>query len=188
MELYKSLLRFQDDLKTLNKSATNPFFHSEYVPLEEVIKTAQPILSKHGLGVTQFPDNIDGKPALTSILFHANSGETQKATMALELTKQDPQAQGSAITYARRYAYMSILGLVGDKDDDGNAASSPVSTGSQVADYPATEKTKKFLFGLFTQKHPGKDVTEWIAEQYGYIAKDMTQEQASTIIDDLKVS
>ena len=188
MELYKALLKTQDDLKVLKKSATNPFYKSNYVPLEEVIKTAQPVLSKHGLGISQFPDNIDGKPALTTVLFHADSGEERRATMALMMVKEDPQAQGSAITYARRYAYMSVLGLVGDADDDGNAATTPKNDTNQVADYPATEKTKKFLFGLFQQKKPDQDITEWIGNEYGWIAKEMTQEQASTLIDDLKVS
>jgi hypothetical protein len=43
--------------------------------------------------------------------------------MRLYLVKDDPQGQGSAVTYARRYSYMSVLGLVADVDDDGNAAS-----------------------------------------------------------------
>ena len=44
-------------------------------------------------------------------------------TAALALSKKDPQAQGSAITYMRRYAVKSILGLEdGEADDDGNAA------------------------------------------------------------------
>jgi hypothetical protein len=29
------------------------------------------------------------------------------------------------MTYARRYSYMAVLGLVADEDDDGNAASKP---------------------------------------------------------------
>lgn len=45
--------------------------------------------------------------------------------MPLVLQKQDPQGQGSGITYARRYAAMAILGLVADEDDDGNAATRP---------------------------------------------------------------
>src|SRR6185437_2346540 len=39
------------------------------------------------------------------------------------LPKEDPQGQGSAITYMRRYAYLASLGLVTAEDDDGNAAS-----------------------------------------------------------------
>jgi hypothetical protein len=49
----------------------------------------------------------------------------------------NPQAQGSAITYARRYAYGAILSLDIDDDDDANAAtSSPtkaVSDASAIA-------------------------------------------------------
>jgi hypothetical protein len=36
--------------------------------------------------------------------------------------KADPQAVGSAITYARRYALAAIVGIVADDDDDGNQA------------------------------------------------------------------
>ena len=45
--------------------------------------------------------------------------------MKLLLAKNDPQGQGSAITYARRYALMAMLALVADEDDDANAASKP---------------------------------------------------------------
>ena len=40
------------------------------------------------------------------------------------LGKNDMQALGSAITYARRYALVSMLGLEQD-DDDGNKACTP---------------------------------------------------------------
>jgi hypothetical protein len=42
----------------------------------------------------------------------------------LPMTKQDPQAAGSAITYARRYSLQSIAGIPSE-DDDGNYASKP---------------------------------------------------------------
>jgi hypothetical protein len=45
--------------------------------------------------------------------------------MPLNPVKSDPQALGSAITYARRYAYSAVLGLVTETDDDGNTASQP---------------------------------------------------------------
>jgi hypothetical protein len=38
---------------------------------------------------------------------------------------EDPQKLGSAITYYRRYAIVTLLGLVTEEDDDGNAASPP---------------------------------------------------------------
>jgi hypothetical protein len=39
--------------------------------------------------------------------------------MQLLLSKNDAQGQGSAITYARRYALCAVLNLVADDDDDG---------------------------------------------------------------------
>jgi excinuclease UvrABC ATPase subunit len=42
---------------------------------------------------------------------------------SLTPAKNDPQGQGSAITYMRRYALSAILGIATEEDDDGNAAS-----------------------------------------------------------------
>jgi hypothetical protein len=55
------------------------------------------------------------------------SGEFIQGSMPIHAKKEkDPQAYGSAITYARRYSLASVLGLaVGDEDDDGNAANIP---------------------------------------------------------------
>jgi hypothetical protein len=43
--------------------------------------------------------------------------------LRMPATKPDAQGMGSAATYARRYALMAVAGVVGDDDDDGNAAS-----------------------------------------------------------------
>jgi hypothetical protein len=90
-----------------------------------VIAAVRPVLNKHGLVYAQFPTNLDGAPALETMLIHAESGEDIAAVMPLVLTKNDPQGYGSALTYARRYALLSILGLVGDEDDDANSAIAP---------------------------------------------------------------
>lgn len=124
----KALVALQGELTPVGKSASNPFFKSKYAPLDEVMATIQPLLAKHKLMVAQLMDNIDGQPALTTIVIH-ESGESLKATSPLLLTKNDPQAHGSAVTYARRYGIMSALGIVADEDDDGNRAS-PVSNGA----------------------------------------------------------
>jgi hypothetical protein len=41
------------------------------------------------------------------------------------VAKKDAHGTGASITYARRYALMSCVGVVGDTDDDGNAAGAP---------------------------------------------------------------
>ena len=51
------------------------------------------------------------------------SGEFIQTKLTLTPAKNDPQGQGATITYERRYAYSGILGLVSERDDDGNEAS-----------------------------------------------------------------
>jgi hypothetical protein len=47
--------------------------------------------------------------------------------LEMPAARTDAQGFGSAATYARRYALMAACGVVGDEDDDGNAASDPAA-------------------------------------------------------------
>ena len=120
IELSKALNKFQAECSGAKKSANNPFFKSKYANLEEVINCAKEPLMTNGLSVSQFPAAEDGKCGVETILMHS-SGEWISSVLLLACTKQDPQAYGSAITYARRYAYQSVLGIPSE-DDDANAA------------------------------------------------------------------
>lgn len=123
-ELAAALVAAQGEFDTVSKDSTNPFFKSKYAGLPEVMKTAGPVLAKNKLAVSQFLSHDDSGDTLTTWLIHV-SGQYIHDTMKLHLTKDDAQGQGSATTYARRYSYMAVLGLVADEDDDGNAASKP---------------------------------------------------------------
>lgn len=121
--LAPALAEAQGEFEAVAKTADNPFFKSKYADLPSVVKAASPILSKLGLSVVQ----TLGADTVSTTLLH-KSGQYIGDTASLHLVKQDPQAHGSAITYMRRYAYMAILGLVADVDDDANAASAPAPT------------------------------------------------------------
>lgn len=138
IELAKALNEFQEELVTVSKTADNPFYHSKYADLASIQKVTQPILTKHGLSILQLLDNLDGEPALTTIVMH-KSGQQQKGTIPLILAKKDPQGVGSAITYMRRYGYAAALQIVIDEDDDGNAT------------IPAKSTTKKKRFATKKQ-------------------------------------
>lgn len=140
-ELAKALVAVQKEMPKLTKNADNPFFKSKYVDLATVMESMLPILSKNGLAITQFVSHIDGQSSLTTTLIH-ESGEFMSATMPLLLPKNDPQGQGSAITYARRYGAMSALGIVADEDDDGNKAARSYQQ-SQVVAYPKPPTRKE---------------------------------------------
>jgi hypothetical protein len=123
--LYEALLAFQKEGVKLQKNAINPHFGNKYISLDTLMEQVLPLLSKNGFVLLQFPTSLDGVPALRTQLMHVSSSGYIEDTMPLSLDKSTPQGQGSAITYARRYALMSILGLVADVDDDANAASPP---------------------------------------------------------------
>jgi hypothetical protein len=114
-----ALVKFQASVSKVAKEANNPFFKSKYASLANILDTIQKPLSECGLAISQFPDGN----ALTTILLHADSGEWMESSYVMPVAKQnDPQAMGSAMTYARRYALGSILNLNIDDDDDGEKA------------------------------------------------------------------
>ncbi len=121
-ELAKALLGFQSEAIDIKKSADNPFFHSKYAPLDEIIPAIRAAIKKHGLVYMQVPTAED---TLVTIVCHVETGQSISGSIKLKPKDNSPQAQGSAITYARRYALVSMLGLNTEGDDDGNAASSP---------------------------------------------------------------
>jgi hypothetical protein len=128
-ELAAAIIEVQAEMPKIPKTSDNPFFKSKYADLADVKTLADPIITKHGLAVTQWPSNNDKGDTLVTMLLH-RSGQFIKSEMQLHLTKADAQGQGSALTYARRYAYMASLGLVADADDDGHQAAQPQSNRS----------------------------------------------------------
>ena len=124
-EIASALAQAQSEMRNPTNNATNPFFKSKYAPLNEVINVTKPILSKYGLSFFQFTaSKDDGSIGVSTMILHSSGQYIKTDYLWLRPTKDDPQGQGSAITYARRYSLNAALGVVGDKeDDDGNAAS-----------------------------------------------------------------
>lgn len=137
-QLFVALAEFQSRVGAIPKNAANPFFKSKYAALPDVVAVASPILTECGLCVSQHLGHDEQGDTLTTIVGH-KSGQFMGDTMHLRPVKDDPQAQGSATSYGRRYSYMAVLGLVADEDDDGNAA----SVGSRK---PAARKPAKRIY------------------------------------------
>lgn len=127
-EIATALCSFQGEVEKINKEATNPFFKSKYATLANILDVIREPLHKNGLSFVQFPT---GQFRLVTRLMH-NSGEWLEAEYEMQPTKNTPQEIGSCITYMRRYALGSILGLNIDDDDDGNAASKPTEQQQQT--------------------------------------------------------
>ena len=121
-KLAAALVAVQKEMTPLKKDKSN-YFNQSYVGLDAVMPEALDILGKHDIALAQtVGTGEDGSTNLTTTLLHV-SGEWLTDTQPLLLAKNDAQGQGSAITYARRYGLMSMLGIVAEEDDDGVKAS-----------------------------------------------------------------
>ena len=115
-QLTTALSAFQGEVEQPALNSSNPYFKSKYVDLSGILKAVQPLLAKNGLAVAQILSGGD----LITLLTH-KSGQWLKSICPLGNYKSQ-QDRGSAITYTKRYALSAILGIAGDTDDDGNAA------------------------------------------------------------------
>lgn len=124
--VYERLLNAQKKIEPVTKDANNPFFKSSYATLGQVIETVKGILNEKGIIVIQ--PIMDNK-VYTWLVGGSNENEMIKdgGTPIICAKANDPQAQGSAITYARRYGLMSLLCLSAE-DDDGEKATVHATT------------------------------------------------------------
>ena len=147
--LFKALADFQQEVPVIHKG-TQGYGYS-YADLPKIFEVINPLLQKNGLGFTQL---INGQQIAT-VLFHFESGESIESKTDIPQGVQlkgmnDFQVLGSAITYLRRYALSSILGIVTDKDTDAG--------GEQVK--PVKTEPKKFTERLEEEKSKQKTKIE----------------------------
>lgn len=119
-QLAKALSQAQGQMQSAKRTSENPYFRSRYADLSQLIDVARKPLADNGLAVSQLVVPQLEYAEIQTVLMH-ESGEWIASGIQLQPTKPDPQGMGSAITYARRYAYAAILGIASE-DDDGECA------------------------------------------------------------------
>ena len=115
-ELASALCAAQSQMGGAVKDSANPFFKSSYADLTSVIKAIKQPFADNGLSYTQFPVSNENGVGVSTRLMHI-SGQWLEMEYTLRTVKKDPQASGSAISYARRYALQSIAGIPTAEDD-----------------------------------------------------------------------
>lgn len=123
-KLAPALSKLQGAIPPVKRESANPFFKSKYASLETVWEAVRQPLEEHGFSVVQTTEEGDGLTVTVVTTLLHSSGQWIGGKLTLKPQKPDPQGIGSAITYARRYALMSVLGIA-TEDDDGNHASQP---------------------------------------------------------------
>lgn len=116
-----AMCKAQSQMGGAAKGAANPFFKSKYADLSSVVQAVKEPFSSNGLSYIQFPIEQAGRIGIETVLMH-DSGEWMSNSFTVQLSKQDAQGAGSAITYCRRYSLQSLAGIPSE-DDDGKAAS-----------------------------------------------------------------
>jgi hypothetical protein len=120
-ELAAALVKAQAELRNPKLDSTNPHFRSKFASLAEVRDTITPVLTKHGISVIQNLVTNEHGVGCETILIHSSGQMLRLGPLYLPASKHDPQGFGSCATYARRYALMASVNVVGDEDDDANA-------------------------------------------------------------------
>lgn len=122
-ELAQALSKVQGEMQAAVKDKVNPHFKSKYADLTSIWDVARPALSKHGLCVIQATELDADQIIMVTILAHS-SGQWLKSYIPLKLSKNDSQGIGAALTYMKRFALASLIGIVSDDevDDDGETA------------------------------------------------------------------
>ncbi len=162
-DLAAALAKAQGAVEGATKDSANPFFRSKYADLASVWDACRSQLSSNGLSVVQFPrTKYIGDPVpyewtskqgevqygvriacVVSVLtrvVHA-SGQWMEDRVSTMLPNANPQSVGSAITYLRRYALQSVIGIA-PEDDDAEAAEARPAAGQRVdaKDRPVARK------------------------------------------------
>jgi hypothetical protein len=120
-ELFAALAKAQGTFAKAERVGSNPHFRSKYATLDSVFEASREGCATHGLAIAQLPGNIGDNIAVTTILGHGGSGQWIESTFYMAPAKWDAQGAGSVVTYLRRYALLSVLGIA-PEDDDGEAA------------------------------------------------------------------
>jgi len=119
-----AFLKAQKATHVAIKGAKNPFYKSTYADLSSVIDACKKPLNDNGISILQNVGHIDTtigiKTYIETILLH-ESGEFISDVMIVTMDKEGPQAQGSAISYAKRYSLQSMV-LLPSADDDAEGA------------------------------------------------------------------
>ncbi len=164
-----ALLEAQKNMGNATKESKNPFFKSTYADLNSVREAVTPALNAAGITVMQ-PTMLaaDGTAVVETTLLHS-SGEFLVSQFPIVSSKQnDPQAFGSAVSYARRYGLQSFLS-VGAVDDDGEAdmgrktfTTKPVALAESLSQPltagPALTAAKKISFSKNALKQTEDDI------------------------------
>lgn len=116
-ELGAALAKAQADIVVAGWNRDNTHFKQGYADLAEVVRVSRMPLSRNGLAMMQIPNEDDNGLVLITRLQHV-SGQWVESRMRIKPLKNDIQALASYLSYCKRYAWASLIGVVSSGEDD----------------------------------------------------------------------
>ena len=163
-----ALLEFHKTNPHVVEDKRNPHFKNTYASLESVIKAVR-TASEFGLTFTQEMDFEGDITFVRTVMMHSSGDTRVSRTKIVSKDPNDPQKQGSAISYAKRYGLQSIYGLSSPSDDDdGEIANKAPATPPKknpdvepdIDKYIQNAKSIKELGEIWKQFNPTDDVVK----------------------------
>lgn len=169
-ELAKALAKAQSEFPAIERSKdvqvktkTGGSYTFSYAPLDAILSTVRPVLTKNGLAVSQLLANVNGAPALKTMLLHEGGELLQDSCPLPANGATSAQEFGSLVTYMRRYALVAVLGIATEEDDDGNHASGNVATASGAGNRGGSSETAPAPDKPFSKARPDMTEEEYLA-------------------------
>lgn len=197
-DIAQALSKAQAEIKGASKDALNPHFKSKYANLESVWDACREPLSKNGLSIIQTIHREPEELILKTILAHC-SGQWFVSCIpilaSLGTGRQDMQALGSAITYARRYGLAAIVGVSPSDDDDdgeasvGRAPQKQVQRPTLIKQPPSAYQEIINLIKIISDNFQNKECLKGLSDKFGS-SKDIKEfpvEKQGEILSELKI-
>lgn len=176
-QLFTALSLLQGEMTAIKKE--NHGHRHRYADINTVLDHILPILAKFGLAVTQHPSfDKDGAQMLMTMLCH-KSGQFMCSASKIVHDPSDIQSLGAGITYQRRYALVSILGIEQEDDDGATNKKVPAySTPKKVTPEMALALGKKINIVDST----GRLLSNILIATKAKSLEDMTEKQTEWVI------
>lgn len=132
-----ALSGFQSECPVILKKVKGATGAYKFAPLDEIMPTVQPLLSKHGFSFSITSevekDWIKACCKVTHSLGHFEISEFKVPTDTRNTMMTEPQRYGGSLTFAKRYAFCNAFGIMtGDEDRDAARQAAKSKTGRVV--------------------------------------------------------
>jgi hypothetical protein len=143
-----ALAKAQTELTNPEKSMVGTIHHNNrgdnpqtfrYAPLSGGLEIVRKVLGGQQIAVAQTTDvdRVNGLINLTTILMHTSGEWISSDWPVCALSEASaPRRMGAALTYARRYALFTLVGIAGEDDLDAPDLTSDEPRGDNAADAP----------------------------------------------------